>query len=85
MTNVQFESENFIPMRNTFDKPHKGLVGLLISKNIAKTETQANLILGGVIFVSLVCITYIIFFTGNPRTIPAKEIEKIDQRQYIRN
>jgi len=85
MSNVQFENENFGQYRNTFDKPHKGLVSFLIKKEIVKTESQANLVLLGIIFVCLAIILYKIFFTSNLSTIPQKEIEKIDQRQYIIN
>lgn len=78
MTNVQFENEDFIQFRNPFDRPRKGLVGLLIKLGIAKDEKEANVVLIGVIIACLVIILFWIFVVNkNGSSKPPISKEKI--------
>lgn len=77
MTNVQFENENFTQLRNPFDRPRKGLIGLAIKLGLAKDEKQANIVLIGTILVCAGFILFWIFFVNNGPTKPPISREKI--------
>lgn len=83
MSNVQFEDPNVgISELTGRPKVYRGLIGFLINRGFAKSEFQANLILGGIILLSFI---FIIFYwiggSDNGKVIPTADI--IHKTQFL--
>jgi len=62
---VEFENSN-TPSFPSYNRPPKGLIGLVLKSGIVKTENQANLLLVAIIIVSIAwTILFFVFRTGD--------------------
>jgi hypothetical protein len=83
MVDVQFEEDAGVPLYNRLEAPKKALIGFLINRNIVKDESQANLVLLGVIFLCIAVIAaFLILNSQKAKIIPPAEIRTINQQQF---
>jgi len=84
MSNVPFDENKSMSAYSESEALHSPMIGFLLKKGIAKTKSQANLMLIGVMALSVIimCILFI-GMRQDVQSMPLEELQKIDQRQFI--